>query len=1223
MVIARAAHTQDTAIARWDFGTESNTVFESHGAVLRDQAGPTPPDFTDFPANNTAIGFGSSGAHLAIKDSGFESEFDFTNGDEITLEAWVRPDDPSDGSPLYIIGKGRTGNPHFSSDNQNWALRIQRNKDEIAISFLFATSLGTGNSHWHRWTSTLTFPNTSHWHHIAVAYRFGEPDSITGWIDGKPTNGIWDMGGKTTEPPVTDDDDIWIGSARSGNRFVGNLDNIAIHRVMLGNEIIASRFHRVGAEPKITLAEETMPALGNIPENQVLLTLHEGVPAVDRWLREGEQWPAVTTHFSNSAFLLHRLPLRYDTWGIRDAWKEPVLLRMAADVEIQPGYHQFLMRTRGMARLWFDGELVCRSKPFNQKTPDGEQSVTPLAIPPFPGVRSHGYHQQELFFEVNIPDKGSADSNRVRVVWEIIVGGKGQRTETGEICLAIQSTSAESFEVLAPQEPNSIALTNMAVESALEHLERETAALDDTTRRTAATSQNTFWQHRHQSAAEWIQANPAPAIATSLYAQTHHPIDAFIEDKIARAVEATTTTDPQIAEHFYTRILPLLSDNCFRCHGEKNKGNLRLNSRENALLAGESELPAVVPGEPEASEIISQVRSGAMPPTKNTLSEAQIELLSQWIRDGAPWPAPPVDGDAVAIVPTVDDFSFLRRAYLDTVGVPSSSDEIRNFLNDTIPDKRSRLIDQLINDERTADHWVSYWQDLLAENPTLLNQSIGSTGPFRWFLYESLRDHKPLDRMVTELILMRGNRDTGGSAGFGMSGESDSPLADKASILAGAFLGIDLQCARCHDSPYHSTTQRDLYSLASMLERKNIQVPATSRVPDAFFEKKGRESLIHVSLLPQETIPPQWPFPAIQPNDSETNFASYLLDPSDSREQLALLITSPQNRRFARVIVNRIWKQLIGTGLVEPVNDWEGHAPSHPAMLDWLAGELVKNQYDSRAVIRLIMTSHVYQRQAIGDNSNAPPEQRFFAAPDRRRLTAEQIVDSLHKATSSEIDSEELTFIHDGQRTLGSRQTLGCPQRAWMFASLNNERDRPSLSLPRARTVTDVMQAFGWNGSRQKQINERDSEPNVLQPGILANGTLVMNLTRASLGSEVSEIAKKAVSPSTLVDEWYLRVLGRLPTAEERKLFSAALSDGFQTRLVPENRVVYPQPLPNLPLVTWFNHLQSETTIIQQELERRVRAGPPVDPKLDPTWRALYEDFLWSLINHREFVWIP
>ena len=111
--------------------------------------------------------------------------------------------------------------------------------------------------------------------------------------------------------------------------------------------------------------------------------------------------------------------------------------------------------------------------------------------------------------------------------------------------------------------------------------------------------------------------------------------------------------------------------------------------------------------------------------------------------------------------------------------------------------------------------------------------------------------------------------------------------------------------------------------------------------------------------------------------------------------------------------------------------------------------------------------------------------------------TAEQIVDSLFTATGCTIDVEELTFVHDGRRPIGKRQSLGKPTRAWMFASLNNERDRPSLSLPRARVVADVLEAFGWNGSRQKPIHQRETDPNVLQPGVLANGTLAMTLTRS------------------------------------------------------------------------------------------------------------------------------
>jgi hypothetical protein len=147
---------------------------------------------------------------------------------------------------------------------------------------------------------------------------------------------------------------------------------------------------------------------------------------------------------------------------------------------------------------------------------------------------------------------------------------------------------------------------------------------------------------------------------------------------------------------------------------------------------------------------------------------------------------------------------------------------------------------------------MPYWMDVLAENPALINPTLNTTGPFRWFLLEALRDNKPMDRFVTELVMLRGSSGTGGSAGFGVAGENDAPFATKGQILASAFLGVELQCARCHDSPYHSSKQADLYGLAAMLERKSVTVPKTSMVPAAFFEKKARESLIKATLKPGE-----------------------------------------------------------------------------------------------------------------------------------------------------------------------------------------------------------------------------------------------------------------------------------------------------------------------------------------------------------------------------------
>lgn len=1196
-------------VARWDFGSEESTPLRAKGNVQRDQAGPRPPEFPEMDENNTAVRVDSS-AYLSVPDTGSKSGFDFSNGDAITLEAWVNPSVLREGQVSYVVGKGRTGSPKFARDNQNWSLRVVGAKNEAKLSFLFSTKLTSSEAHWHRWDSKLGFPVGTGWHHIAIAYRFGDPKSIRGWVNGEPTQGNWSYGGETKEPPVVDDDEI-----RIGNGFAGMLDAIAIHRAVLDDKVVASRFHRVGKPRVVKPQPEVMPELADVPEGRVLVQLSPGLPAHNRWPNEGEQWPRESARWFGDTFLLPRIPLQYDAWGIRSAWKAPVLLRMAGDVQLPAGTHRFMMRGRALGRLWINGKVVARTKAITGRPPDGEERITPLAQPPLPGVRVHGYRQQEVFGEATI-DPGI--TGKSRVVLELVVGGKGHRTETGEVCVAVLSANGKMYE-LAGAGSTRLPLTDAAVEPVLSAIEESLAQLDDQRRRGAAASQDDFWQGRHELARVWANENPVRQPRKG-----SHPIDAFITSKIERAIAASSGADASQAEHFHDKILPILRENCFRCHGEKDKGGLKLDSRAAALKAGDSEIPAVVPGDLKASELIVRIRDGDMPPTDDGLPKQQIELLEQWVKDGAPWPVPPLAESEVALSLVVDDASFLRRVYLDTVGVPPTADEAQVFLADVNPHKRTRLIDALLNDDRFADGWMSFWLDLLAENPTLLNQSMGSTGPFRWFLHDSLRDNKPLDRVVTELLLMRGGAAEGGSAGFAMASENDSPMAAKGHIVASAFLGIELQCARCHDSPYHSTTQKDLYSLAAMLSRKSVTVPKTSRVPAAFFEnQKVRKSLIQVTLKADQSVPAQWPFASVTGVTDGENIDQLMQTPTDTRERLAALITAPQNVRFSRVIVNRIWKQLIGAGMVEPVHDWEGNAASHPELLNWLAQELIVNHYDFRHVVRLILTSTAYQRAAIGKNLAASAEMRFFNAPERRRLTAEQIVDSLHYATGRPFDVEELTFVHDGRRELRQRQTLGKPTRAWMFGDLKNERDRPSLSLPKARAVVDVLEAFGWTGARQMPITDRETDPNVLQPGVLTNSTLSMSLTRASHQSALAELAIAAESPESLVDTLFLRTLSRFPKPGERTTFASTLSDRFDARLVPAEKIARIEKLPPLPQVTWFNHGRPKANEIQLEIERRVLAGPPPDPRLSPAWRSALEDALWSLINHREFVWMP
>jgi hypothetical protein len=1209
--LAAAPVTAAPPAASWNFSAEEETPLVSHGGVQRDAPGPRPPEYPDFESNNTAVKLDGNGSYFSFADAGEKSPFDFSNGDAITIEAWLKIDRIKDNENRYIIGKGRTGAAGFARDNQNWALRVRGNKGQACISFLFATPPAAGvaksDAHWHRWTTKGGFKPKTGWHHVAVSYRFGEPESVRGWIDGKQVKGAWDMGGPTSDAPVVDDDEIWIGSAlggSAGNSFQGSLDAIAVHRAILDDKTLASRFHRLGEPVAAKPAAEVMPDVGPLPAGQVVASFLEGMPAHDRWLMDDETWPAETTQWLGSEFLLKRLPLRYDAWGIRESWKAPVLVRLAADVPIPAGRRNILLRARGLSRLWIDGKLVARTKPHTG-SPSGEEPITPVAEPPLPGLRIAEHRLQEVITEIEVGAAGTA-----RVVLEAMAGGAKFRPEPGELCVAIQSSDGQSYEILRPIDASGqpLPLTDAAVEAALARIEQSLSAFDDDTRRTAAASRDEFWQRRHEIARQWASEHPAPAVPSAKQDESH-PIDAFLAAKIDQAMAEAARTSADEARYFHSTVLPILQAECFRCHGEKDQGSLKLNSRAAALKGGDSERPALVPGDAGASEMIARLRhedpDQRMPPTGKSLPEAQIAILEKWINGGASWPALPLKPEQTALAPPLDDARFLRRVYLDTVGVIPGEADVREFLADPSPGKRQRLVDRLLDDPRWADHWVSYWQDLLAENPTLINATLNSTGPFRWFLYDALRDDKPLDRLVTELVLMRGSPHDGGSAGFGMAAQNDAPLAAKGHVLASAFLGIDLQCARCHDSPYHSTMQRDLYALSAMLARKSVTVPKTSSVPAAFFEKKNRQSLIEVTLKPNETITPDWPFAEVTGAGDQEAIARLMEDPKDSRERLAALITAPQNTRFAQVVANRIWRRLMGAGIVEPPHDWEGRSASHPELLDWLARELVNHDYSVKHLARHILTSQAYAREAVGKNLAAAPEVRFFNAPEPRRMTAEQIVDSFYAAAEEPIDVELMTLDPDGRRPASNRQSFGRVSRAWMFVSLSNERDRPSLTLPRAAVVTNLMEIFGWSAARQAPRTDRETEPNVLQPGVIANSPLTVALTRAADGSALADLAVEAESPEQVVDAVFLRFLSRKPTAEERSMFTAALSEGFAARRVPAGEIERPQPPERLPQVTWSNHLRSESNTIQQEWERRARRGPPADPRLRSEWREV------------------
>lgn len=945
------------------------------------------------------------------------------------------------------------------------------------------------------------------------------------------------------------------------------------------------------------------PCHADAPRKVQVEICEQGIPEKLEWPGES---PAATERYDVDAFAFFHVPFKYIDTGIRADRANPYLLRASAPIELPAGKHRLLLRARGACRLSIDGQIVLTT-PFMPAISDGHTPIPTKYLELGPGFRLAPPGNRETWTTFVSPGKAHT------VALETIVGGKrgngALRQEMGETIAAISFAGSETFRLIAP---DIVVDYTDAGWNAFEAAERERLTrLESERRREAFGKHAPEFAERQERARKWLASTPEPKVLPLPEGMPgQNAIDHFLADRIEDAFRSGEKARGGV--DFAKQVRPILEAKCFSCHqGAKIKGQLALDRRDHALKGGMSRKPAIVPGEPDKSELLARIRAAdvdeKMPPQGEPLTAQEVAVVRQWIEQGARYDASglkrrPIPG-------LTDDLTFLRRVTLDTVGVVPSLTEIDAFLADARKDKRARVIDRLLADPRWADHWVGYWQDVLAENPNILNPTLNNTGPFRWWLHEALGDNKPMDVFVTELVRMRGSHYYGGPAGFAMASQNDAPMAEKAVILAGAFLGVQMKCARCHDAPGHKSTQQDLFQIAAMLAEAPLAVPATSSVPKDKLHEHGRKPLITVSLKPGTKVAPEWSF---------GDFAPKRPPATALRDQLAELITSPENERFAQVMANRMWKRLMGRGIVEPVDDWEKGEPSHPELLRFLGREFVREGHDMKKLARLILNSHAYGRDA--DPQLKEPDMLYLAHV-AHRLSAEQIVDSLFAAAGRRMNTEEVSLDLDGARDIKNSISLGKPSRAWHLASTSNERDRPSLSLPRVQAVVDVLEAFGWRSTRQNPQTDRDVSPNVIQPALLSNGIVGVWLTRLSDDHEVTQLALDAQSPEELVDRLFLRTLTRRPTADERATFVEHLRPGFAERTRPAPPVqkkTGKQPIPKY--VTWSNHLTPEATQIKLEREAAARSGDPPTPRLTTGWRERMEDVLWAVLNSPEMI---
>ena len=475
----------------------------------------------------------------------------------------------------------------------------------------------------------------------------------------------------------------------------------------------------------------------------------DGVPMKNEWPAE----PRVTESYEAEAMGFTQVPQKYVASGVRGNRSSPYLFRATTMVELPAGTHRLLVRGRGACRVFVDDRQVLET-PFAKRYKDGHAPVAlqdhflDLGGDDFRFVQPG---DREAWVEIVSP--GGAHEMVLEQMVGLVMGNGASHPELGETVLAISLEGSDEWRLVSPEVR--IDYSNRGWETYLTEQREKLERLNRERRAELRSKHANYWDFRRKEAAAWLAATeevPLPPAVAGM--PENNEIDRFLNAKIA-AVRGQLTAVPEGGVRFHREVLPILEKHCFSCHqGEKTKGGLALHDRAAALKGGRSDGPAVVPGSPEESALIARVTSEwddeIMPPKGDPLKEDEVGVLRKWIAEGASWPE--LDVDFVELTEPAPDLVFLRRLFLDMVGVPPGVEEIAEFEADSGPGKRSRWIHRLLADERWADRWMGYWQDVLAENPNILNPTLNNTGPFRWWIHESLVDNKPMDVFVTELV---------------------------------------------------------------------------------------------------------------------------------------------------------------------------------------------------------------------------------------------------------------------------------------------------------------------------------------------------------------------------------------------------------------------------------------------------------------------------------------
>ena len=532
---------------------------------------------------------------------------------------------------------------------------------------------------------------------------------------------------------------------------------------------------------------------------------------------------------------------------------------------------------------------------------------------------------------------------------------------------------------------------------------------------------------------------------------------------------------------FAHQVMPILKKNCAECHTDgKKKGGLSMNTRAEFLAGGENGEMAV-PGNIEDSWFLELVASDdldeRMPPKGPGVSPEQFKILHQWVKEGMVWEDGislgssgwepklkprvvtlpkarnernhPIDrildqyhqNKKISSPSPTSDRIFARRAFLDTVGILPTPEELNEFLNDQSENNKQNLINNLLSrDIAYADHWLTFWNDLLRNDYTGTGFITKGRTQITTWLYSSLRTNKPYDQMTRELIDTEKE-----AAGFingikwrGSVNASQTRNMQFAQNVSQVFLGINMKCASCHDSFIDRWTLQESYDLAAVFAEEPLELERCD-VPTG------------------KMATPRWMFPELGQIDPKAK-------KNERLKQLAKLMTHPENGRFTRTIVNRVWAQLMGRGIVHPV-DAMHTKPWNEDLLDYLADRFAKDGYDLKKFLHFVMTSEAYG--ATSDRLKEEPGGNYvFKGPVPKRMTAEQLMDSIWQVTGTNPVKAEAkvdrspSFSSNSPTPLKALGKINVINALWIWgpnAQTRKVKLRTSIDLESAPTITSFL----------------------------------------------------------------------------------------------------------------------------------------------------------------------